>query len=284
MLFAPVCELQSVGDNYGATFTEAGLGTGLTASATANTKGSVVSLLAGASVPFDVYGVGITFFGGSASATVRRYLTDIVIDPAGGTTWDTTNPICPNLLANSPALVCGGWRYFFPLYVKAGTSFGARTQCSAASAALRCAIQLYGQPTHPENWRTGTRVIAFGVNTATTSGTAVTVGSGAIGSYTLMGATARELWWWQWGGIASNDTTMGLDACMGDVATGDGTTFKLCVDSCMQNKTAAEQAGKEAFGLRVPIREVASGANVYVRVSNTSAGDTTPTTTAYGLG
>jgi hypothetical protein len=281
MFFTPLGEIQGTVDNYGATLTDAGQGALITASASANVKGATTSCLAGASVTSDVYGIGITFCGGNASATVRRYLADLMIDPAGGTTWVA---LINNLYVNSPALTGGGYRYFFPLFLKAGTSVGLRTQSNVASATMRGAVQLYGKPTRSELIKVGSRVETFGAVTATTSGTAVTPGNAVAGAYVSLGTTANECWWWQWGGVGCNDTTQGLNALMGDVAAGDATNKKICADSITQNNTAAEQSGKEALGLRPPYRVIKAGETVYVRVSGSVLGDTTTDTTAYAVG
>lgn len=281
MLWTPLGEIQATIDNYGTTLTDAGQGVLLTASATANTKGSTVTMWTGASITDDVYGIGITFCGGNASATVRRYLADLMVDPAGGTSWAAK---ISNLYVNSPALTGGGYRYFFPLFLKAGTSIGMACQSNVASATMRVAIQLYGKPTHPELVKVGCRVETFGANTATTSGTAITPGNAVLGTYTSVGTTSNECWWWQWGGVGCNDTTQQLNALMGDIACGSATDKKTCADSITQNNTAAEASGKEAMGLRAPYRVIPAGQTVYCRVSGSVAGDTSTDTICYGLG
>jgi hypothetical protein len=281
MLFSPLGEIQATIDNYGTTLTDTGQGVALTASATTNTKGTTVSMWAGASVVDDVYGVGITFCGADTSATIIRFLADLMIDPAGGTTWTA---LINNLYVNSPALTGGGYRYYFPILIKAGTSIGMRIQSNVASQTCRVAVQLYGKPTHPELTKVGSRVETYGAVTSTTSGTAVTPGAGVTGTYVSVGTTAGECWWWQWGGVGCADTTQQLNALMGDVACGDATNKKVCADSITQNNTAAEQSGKEALGLRPPYRVIGAGQTVYVRVSGSVAGDTTTTTTAYAVG
>jgi hypothetical protein len=282
MLYTRHNNFEQTINNFGATYTDAGYGTSITASGTTNTKGSTTQLLSGATVTDDVYGVAVTFAGGTTSATVLRFLVDIQIDNAGGTSWTT---LIPNLLANSPSLNAGGYRYYFPIFIKAGSSIGARCQSNVASRALRVGISLSTRPSRPDMLMVGSYVEAFGVVTASTSGTAVTPGTSALGSYSSsLGTLARDLWWWQWGGIATNDTTITAKGAFGDVSVGDATNKRSAFRGGAMNTTAAEEVGMEAMGETPPIRYCKAGENVYVRVAGTAAPDTTPTTTAYGMG
>jgi len=283
MLWTPQNEFGYTVDNFGATITDAGFATSVNAHATnANQKGTAVSLIAGASVLQDIFGVAIVFTGGNTAASIRRFLADLLVDPAGGTAWST---LIPNLFVNNPSLLCGGYRYYFPIYIKAGSSIGCQQQCSTANIPFRCGVRLFGKPSRPELVKVGSQVEAFGVTAASTSGTALTPGNAVVGAYASMGTSVADLWWWQWGGIGTNDTTMTPQkGGFGDVAAGDATNKKICVEGCNQMVTAAEESTKEAFGLMVPIRHIKGGETVYVRASMSGAADTTPTTTAYGLG
>ena len=270
-------------DNFGATFTDAGFGTSVNAHPTnAHQKGTAVSLISGASVTEDVYGVAIMFTGGNGAGVTRRHLADLLIDPAGGTSWSI---IINNLYVNSPSFLLGGYKYYFPLYLKSGTSIGMQQQCSTANIAFRAGVRLYGRPSRPELCKVGTKVETFGAATVSTSGTAVTPGNGALGAYASMGTSTNDLWWWQWGGVGVNDSSVTPQkGCLAEVSAGDASNKKICADGVGQAWTAAEESSKEAFGLRHPVRNIKGGETVYVRVSASGAADTTPTTTAYGLG
>lgn len=282
MLYTIPTEIRATFDNFGSTWTDAGLGTSAAGNTLANNKGTPVSLLSGGTVTEDVFGIGLIFVGGNASNSIRRYLVDLMYDPAGGTSWSV---LIANLFVNNASIICGGYRYFFPLYVKSGTSFGFRIQSNlAGGVTLRCAIQLYGLPTRSENLLYGTRVETFGAAIGTTSGTAFTPGTSTLGNYTQVGTSANNLWWWQWGGIGYNESGFVANSMFGDVAAGDGTNMKVCIDNCQQNYTALEQAGKDAQGTRAPIRNVPSGTNIYCRAACSGTPETTPTTCAYGLG
>lgn len=281
MLLVPANEFGWSVDNYGATYAETSIGTEAI-SGGSSTKGSAVSCLSGATVAQDVFGMSISFGSGYVTAGIRRWLSDILIDPAGGTSWSV---LIANLLANGPSFFSGGYNYYFPIYLKSGTSIGFQTQCSTATQALRCAIRVFGKPSRPDLVKVGRKVETFGATTGSSSGTAFTPGSNAMGSYTSLGTTSGDLWWWQSGGVAFNDTTLNGNAYALDVAAGDASNKKICVNHAWVYTQNFENCAKEPFGTVLPVREIKAGETVYARAATVDFGpDTTPTTTAYGLG
>ena len=271
-------------DNYGATYTDAGFGLNAPGNASANVKGANTAMLS--ALAEDCYGLSITFAGGNTTTAIRRQMTDILIDPAGGTSWSV---LIANLYANSPCLgVTGafGYNYYFPIYLKAGTSIGAAHQdLVGTTQALRVGIRAYGKPSRPDLIRCGTKVATIGATTATTTGVAVTPGTNAMGSYSAtLGNTPYDVWWWQLG-IGSADTTMTANGYFFDVAV--NATNKLL---CMQNVPyivvgTIEQASMGAIGGALPIRHVQSGEAVFVRgVGTGGAPDTTMTAIVYAVG
>jgi len=280
MLFTPGTDFGWSADNFGATYSDAGIGTNSPGHANANTKGANTAILS--AIAEDCYGMAIGFSGGNTAATVRRNLVDILIDPAGGTSWSV---LINNLLVNSASLVMGGWWYYFPVYLAAGTAIGSANQSlTASTSALRVFIRVFGKPTRPELVRCGTKIETFGAVTGTTTGTSITPGNAAMGSYTAsLGTTANDLWWWQ-GGIAFNDTTLADECELLDVAAGDATNKKLCAENILYVANNSEQCGKSAIGSRLPVQHVKAGENVYMRAVGTAAAQTTPVCVAYGLG
>lgn len=285
MLWTPGNDFGWSVDNFGATYSDAGIGLNSPGHLNANTKGANTSMLVG--IAEDCYGMAIGFSGGNAAATIRRMLTDILVDPAAGvgntgTTWAVK---IPNLYANSPSLISGGWWYYFPIYLSKGTAIGSAHQdLVATTQALRVMIRVFGKPTRPELVKVGSKVEAFGVTLASTSGTAITPGNGAMGANTAsLGTTVADLWWWQ-AGIGFNDTTLLDESELLDVLAGDGTNNVLCAENILYVANNSEQCGKSAFGTRVPQRFVKAGSNVYMRAVGAAAAQTTPTVIAYGLG
>lgn len=284
MLFVPPQGFAWSASNFGATLSNTGIGTQVTSGA-ANTKGSTTSLLAGASVTDDVYGIAIGFSGGFTAATIRVWLADIFFDPAGGTAWEAS-PRIENLVVNSPCLHNGGYWYYFPLFVKAGTSIGMAVQSNNATSSLRGLVKVFGRPRAPELLKTGAFVKTFGATTASSNGTSITPGTSAMGSYTAsLGTTANDLWWWQ-AGLAIDDTTQTNVGYLVDVACGDASNKVLCAENIqMINAGTSEQSGKSAFGTGLGGHQpIASGANVYARAACSGTPDSNVTVVAYGLG
>lgn len=282
MLFTPGNGFGFSVDNWGAnSHSAANFGTAVTAHATnANTKGTAVSLIAGSSVTEDIFGIAIGFGTGAASAAVRNFLADILIDPAGGSSWTT---LIPNLATNSPAIGGFGFWFYFPLWIKSGTSIGCQVQCTTANIVTRVGVRLYGKPSRPEMCRVGTRVKTFGAVTASSEGTAVTPGNGNVGSYSAsLGTTADDIFWWQLG-FGCNDSTKSSVGYMFDIACGDASNKLLVAEGIPALNDASENTQKAAFGYNLPMRDVPAGANVYVRASASSTPDSNITATVHGV-
>lgn len=266
----------------------AGFGTAITPG-TAPTFSAWTQIFTGANVAYDVYGILICINNFSTSATTRNVLVDIGVDSTGGTGYVTK---IPYLLGGhaTPYLsaACGGgiW-YYFPLYIKAGSSIAVRSMGNVVTAG-NIFVTIYGQPKRPDAVRAGTKVFAFGQTTATATGTTVTLGTTAEGAWTQVGsATTMPLWWWQVG-YTCIDTTMASttgEIIHMDVAGGTNSTSPktLLLDIPIFITTA------EQF-MTVPLNSyssgyLASGQNVYVRGQVSAAGaDTSPSMMAWGLG
>lgn len=273
--------------NFGATYSDAAIGTNVPGHANANTKGANTALLAG--IAEDCYGISILMAGGSTASATRRQLTDILIDPdagAGnaGSSWSVS---IANLLSNSPAIGTNrsGYWFYFPLYLKAGTAIGAaHADAVATTQALRVAVRIFGKPRRPDALTCGTKVQTLGATTASTEGTSVTPGtSGSWGSYSAsLGTLTKDSWWWQLGN-ATNDATMGSINVMFDVAC--NVTNKIpCMQEVLYSCDSNETAGKQAFGSSLPIQYIGAGQDVYVRgnCTNTLA-DSANTVCVYAL-
>lgn len=272
--------------NWGTTRPGTTLGTLITANATANAMGTAwTQLFTGAQVVNDVYGVMICFNGSvSISAATRNMLFDFGVDNTGGTNYSTLIPYLMGGHASPYNVGSGGIWYYFPLYIAKGSSIATRAQASTASSQTYVAMTLYGQPRRPDTVRVGSSVISFGESTATSRGTAITMGTTAKGAYTQMGtAVPRPLWWWQVG-YATNDTTMSAQGIHLDVAAGTTTTNnKLLIQDTLITTTAAEQINN------LPITSgclgnVATGSLIYGRGQSSATADTTPNLIIYGLG
>jgi len=287
MLFTPVNHFNWQANNFSDSYAgDTSAHTLLTAGGSAHTKGSDTACMVG--IAEDVYGITLNFSSGATSATIRRQMTDLLIDPAAGvgnpgSSWSV---LINNLYTNSPALGTGfvGHQFYFPLYLKAGTALGARVQDVVASATCRLGIQAFGKPTRPELCKVGTKVVTIGATTGTTTGVAVTPGTDAYGSYSASLGTLGDAaaFWWQLG-IGSNDTSMSANTYFFDIAH-DTTAKYVCAYGIQYFVTGtAEQSSKSAYGQIPPIRIVPAGDAVYVRGAGTGAPDSTMTAVVYAV-
>lgn len=202
--------------------TTTGAGVAVTAHASAHTKGSWSQITS--STAYDIYWLVITFVAYTTPATVT-YLIDIGADPANGSSYTV---LCPNLGQGKP----GYWEqdarttsfqtYTFPCYIPAGSSIGARCQCSTGSTQIGVILDAYGRTCNPYNapgpW--GRKVTALGVNTGTTLGTSVNVGTTSEGTWTSIGTVPYDVCWWQWAYLTS-DTSFAFGLTLFDFAYGD---------------------------------------------------------------
>lgn len=285
-LWVPVDAFSFATDNAGTTYTNAGIGTQITAGGTNHTKNaSITSLLAGSSITQDCYWISIGFFAGATSGASRRYLVDLYFDPAGGTSWEGT-PRIPNLAVNSPSLVQGGVWYEFPIYVKNGTSIGATCQAETASSTVRVVVAVTGRPLRPTVLEAGRKVVAYGATTASTVGTTVTPGaSGSMGSYSSsLGTTSAYHWWWQTG-ILFSDTSQTAVQYWFDMAVGDANRKYIVQRGVLHtNVGTVEQAGRPNFsGIYYPAYAQASGGSVFVRGVCTGTADSACSAIVYGV-
>ena len=276
-------------DNFGATYTDAGLGVNSPGHANANTKGANTQMLVG--IAEDCYGILIGFSGQSATTVARRCLVDLLIDPAAGvggagSSWSV---IIANLYANSPTFGvtgCFGYWYYFPLYLKAGTAIGtAHQNLVAGTLPLRVCVRVLGKPKRPDLVKCGTKVQTLGATVGTTTGTTVVPGTQALGNWSAtLGTISNDCWWWQLG-IGSNDTSMTAGGYLFDVGA-NATNKILCAQGIPYNVTGTiEQASMGAMGLIPPYKEISSGQDVYVRgVNGAGAPDSTMTAIVYALG
>ncbi len=281
MLFTLPSSFNWTANNFGATYTDAGLGTAVTSGAVAHLKGTPVSLLAGSILTTDVYGISIGFTGGNSTGAIRIFLADLLIDPNGASSWQV---LIKNLIVSNPSAVVGGYWYYFPLYLKAGTSIGMQHQCTTGTISMRCLVQVYGKPSRPEMIKCGSYVESFGVTLASTTGTSVTAGTMVMGSYSAsLGTTVRPLWWWQ-GGLAINEVAHNASCLFTDIAVGDTNTKNLVAEGIRQTTTSAEQHGKVAFGYHVPYNIITPNNSVFMRTASIVGADGNISGCAYGLG
>lgn len=153
-------------ENAGANLA-ASRGTSVTASATANTKGSYAQLIA--STAFGANGILIML---DDQAALIDYLIDIAIGGAG-----SEQIIASNLLASgATGTIAYGINYFLPIEIPAGSRLSARCQSGSAVAnVVRVSAMLFGQGMNAPSGLS--RVDAYGAATADSGGVSIDPGA-----------------------------------------------------------------------------------------------------------
>ncbi len=244
-----------------------------------NTKGSWARLLS--AIANDCYKVEICINNVNVSAAARDMLVDIGIDEAGGSSYTVKIPDLIGSCASTMDSLGGIW-YVFPLFIKAGSTIAARGSVNNASVGGgRVWIRVWGRPKNPEMCRVGSRVEAIGVTSASSNGTAVTPGTTSDGSWTNIGTTANQNWWWQ-AGMGVNDSTMAAVNYMLDVAVGSSGEVPLITDQLWRSD-ASERHSNYLFATGCE-RDVAAGTAIYARLQCSGTADANTSVAVYGLG
>lgn len=249
-----------------------------------NVEGSWTQVLSSAEVANDIYGLWVMVSNGNTSAASRNLLLDIGIDPAGGTSY--TERIANICCGQALSQFNGGTQFWFPLYIKAGSTVAVRAQTNHATSGnfnLRC--KGYGKPTRPELIRAGQYAETLGT-IASSNGTAITPGaSGAEGAWTQVGTTTKDLWWWQ---ITTqlDDATSNQRIYDWDLAYGDATNKTLILENVITGVQGTAETWQGGFLNAVinAYREVPAGSNIYVRASCNGTLDTGYGCTVVGIG
>lgn len=258
------------------------MGTAVTPGAS-NAKGSWVSLLTGANVARDVFGLLININSIAVSGQIKSALMDIGVDPSGGTSYSV---LIADLLCGSACpynVGAGGVWYWFPVWVRAGSRIGARAQTSNATAGTsRVAITAYGSPRDRRLVRVGTRVETVGVTSASSSGTVVTSGTTSDGAWSSLGTLSRSAWFWQFGFDLAN-ATMSAAAYHCDIGIGDVTNKVVVVENGLVATTTSEQVNNMPSVTDVG-KYAPAGTEIYGRMQCSTTPVTPLSIAAYAVG
>jgi len=158
---------------------------------TSNADGTAATLLT--ALAFDVHYIAVGFSGYNVSGAAAYCLADVLIDPAGGTAWRSfiNDLLCGYAAGKNQNL--SAW-YYFPVFIKSGTSIGSRVRTShtVAPTSPRVVIYAMGNPSRPGQWWCGSVVETPGVTAASSTGTSVTPGNtGVLGTWTNIGAVTN---------------------------------------------------------------------------------------------
>lgn len=205
---------------------------GVTATPGNNTYGTFTQILSGAAVTDDAYGIYINVNNLGVSGVAKDAIAQIGVDPAGGTSYTV---LIPDLLVSCAGAIGGisggGITYFFPLFIKSGTSIAVSASTNNASVGTFTAyVRLLRQPAGYPTPRVGSFVRSFGINTGTSSGTVIVPNSaGGKSAFVQLGAALAEpLWGWCLG-VGCNNAVMNNNASAWDLAIGSSTTVNRVV-------------------------------------------------------
>lgn len=167
-------------------------------SGTGSADGTAVTVLSALS--HDVEYLKLVLGTTKSSGVDNNALMDILIDPAGGTSWSVLIPslIVAGLFnitvgSSSPAGPTGG--YDFPIWIPAGASIGARCRNAGTSAqTISLAMFAQGGNRNPASWWCGQRVSAIGIDAANSRGSSISCGgtTNTYGSWADFGSPLGE--------------------------------------------------------------------------------------------
>lgn len=246
--------------------TAPGAGTTITANATINTKGATPTQLI-ASTAADSYAIQVHVHNNATSNTNTATLLDIMRGGAGSETV-----LIPDLMAGwvHPVTTTNAWRtYTFPLFIPSGTRLSARSQSVVTAKTCSVAITLMQRPT--QLGFVGTRVTAYGVDSANSRGQLHTAGAtSTYGTATqLTASTTNHIRYMQAGIDAGNRGTV-VDA-YGWYRIQLGTSV-LIDDLLLATDTGTESIGFDMTNqaLSTQLWDIASGVQLQFAIASTA--------------
>lgn len=277
MLLGSVNKFNFRFNNYGAPSTTV-MGTSVTPGAS-NAEGSWTQIATSGNIARDCYGLLLSVNNGATAGEAKNHLLDIGVDQAGGSSYTA-------VISN---IVCGGSSstgdaFYFPIFIKNGSSVAVRIQGSHATAGtVRILAEFYGSPSRPEMVQAGTFSETIGTIT-NSNGVSFTPGdSGAEGSWVSLGTTSRRLWWWQPGIQIDDPTNNTLSAGYFDLAFGDATNKQMIFENIiMVIPTTGETRTKLLCSQGYC--DVPSGSELFIRGSWATAAPSGFNAVAIGIG
>lgn len=207
-------------DTVPSTSTTSSAGVTVTASATAHTKGAWSQLIANTGARS--LGIQIALDNTATSNANTSMLLDIGIGGAGSETV-----LIPDLAAGyvlNENVSNNFQSYFFPLFIPAGSRISARCQAQVVSDTVVTRIHLFQRP-RAAGW-VGSRVTAYGVDSANSRGTIVSAGNNTYGTaVALSGSTANPIRMMQIGLQGGGRTALADVRILADVRLGASTSI-----------------------------------------------------------
>lgn len=243
-------------------------------------KGTYAQLASGANLTRDVWGVWLWISQGSTSTAARPIRLDLGLDPAGGTTYT----------AKIPDILCGasatyalgmGYVYYFPLYIKAGTSVGVAAW-GIETATLRVNAKFYGMPTNPGVVRAGQWAETVGTPSGAGGVSVTPSNSNGTMTWATLGTSVCRNWWWQLSVQCNNGTITAL-AYRFDLAWGDATN-KTMIQQYIPYWFGGTAESAQLLNAQQGFADVPAGATLYARGTCSGTAVTGFTALAHGIG
>lgn len=249
-----------------------------------NTMGTAVEIISGANLAQDCWLLEIGYLTGPLSGSATSTILDVLVDPAGGSSYTAVISSLPTGGAAAPAGSVQPPVYTFPLKIKAGSSVAVKaSQNNASPTTTRVFMKAWGLPKHPEHCRSGSFVRTFGDNRAASGGTAITCGGASEGAWTSVGTSSDVLWHWVLGVGVDNAAQASLMYAF-DMAIGDGTNYRQVVSDLSVGSQTTETFIRGAMPSWASSYEAVSGAGIYVRGQCSGATDTGIYAIGFGVG
>ena len=232
-------------------------GTAITANSTANTVGSWVVLLAAASntIASDECVITLTL---KTTAVNARHLVSVGIG-----TSPNEEVIIPNLYMSVAvaAGTSGFVNYQFPVKIPSGVDVSVQTQSDTGSSVVYCHIARI--PKGTSSTSPGTKVVAHGVDTATTGGQIVTTTTaGTFGTWQQLVASTSEKMKGFVVGSFRDSTSWSLGVGMYEVGVGGATPERIYSGQGWGTDTA--ESGNGFVSPYIPVN-IAAGSEIRAR-------------------
>ncbi|MGH7894872.1 MAG: hypothetical protein ACREQL_09395 [Candidatus Binatia bacterium] len=242
----------------------------------------------GALLTQDVYGIHLQFNDANTSTASRPGMVAIGVDPTAGTAYTT---VITDLLSGTPGQLSGlsgaGTSYYFPFYIKAGSSVAVKfATLGITTRALSYIVRLDQAPRYMDALPVGQHVYTYGVGSlGLCQGVAMDANMGTVseGVWTEIGTVAAGTypWWWQVGVSVNNAATTSLLYTV-DLAIGDASNKHIVFEEMI-----VQQGTNETTSFINPFTGVAwpaaPGDKVYARIQCSGTADTGVSIAAYGM-
>ena len=208
--------------------------------------------------------IELRFTDGQNGASAKSTVVRVGIDLAGGTSFTAVGDF---LIGPSPINTLGGSKtsIWLPYAIPSGARIGVVGSVNnAAPGTLRCSWRASGGARG--TMFSGAAIESVGLTLASSTGTAVTPGDAAEGSWTLLG-TLTNAAKYVGCGVSVDNATMATLLYHVDLSysTDGGTTKTLLVEDMPVWTTTSESVGFDSVGKYLALQSVPANAGIYGR-------------------